>query len=125
MCLEILIINVTNCIHICQIDNCIWKVYLNLRHIVEGMTAGMETTMESIATRHTHDHSATPSSRPPTEVMNNKLPDYREPPLGFFEGDRGLTTQVPQGQGNAEQQKPVQWNSAGIIPFFHGNINTT
>jgi len=52
------------------------------------MTAGAETTVETMATRLTNDCSLAPSSHAPTE-MGTRLPDYREPPLGFFEGGVG------------------------------------
>lgn len=65
------------------------------------MTAGMETTVDTVNTRHTMDQSAAPSSIMHTE-MAQRLPDYREPPLGFFEGDPGP---VPDTQTLPSQQQ--------------------
>lgn len=52
---------------------------------------GLETTVESVATQQhrAHDQSATPSTHTAPEGTG-RLPDYREPPLGYFEGDPGV-----------------------------------
>ena len=65
-------------------------------YLSAGTTVGMETTMESVMSRHTHEQTGnnTGMSRPPTET--GRLPDYREPPLGFFDGEACPTVSVPQ-----------------------------
>ena len=52
--------------------------------------------MESVVSRHTHEQTGnnTGMSRPPTET--GRLPDYREAPLGFFDGEACPTVPVPQ-----------------------------
>ncbi|WAR12085.1 RTTN-like protein, partial [Mya arenaria] len=60
--------------------------------------AGAETTVDTIATRHTQDYSLAPSTNAPSE-HGARLPDYREPPLGFFEGCQGDLGQQPMTPG--------------------------
>jgi hypothetical protein len=67
------------------------------------MTGGMETTVDSVNTRHTMEHSAVPSSYVQTETAQ-KLPDYREPPLGFFEGDPGSAPDLQNIPPEHQQQ---------------------
>ncbi|WAR12035.1 RTTN-like protein, partial [Mya arenaria] len=57
-----------------------------------------ETTVDTIATRHTQDYSLAPSTNVPSE-HGARLPDYREPPLGFFEGCQGDLGQQPMTPG--------------------------
>ncbi|WAR12089.1 RTTN-like protein, partial [Mya arenaria] len=58
-----------------------------------------ETTVDTIATRHTQDYSLAPSTNAPSE-HGARLPDYREPPLGFFEGCQGDLGQQPMTPGS-------------------------
>ena len=72
-----------------------------------GMTAGFETTIESVVSRHTHEQTGnnTGMSRPQTEAA--RLPDYREPPKGFFEGDPGFTAPAPVQRGSDAMQGKI------------------
>ncbi|XP_052274853.1 rotatin-like isoform X2 [Dreissena polymorpha] len=59
-------------------------------------TGAGETTVETMATRLTQDCSLDPSSRHAPSEVGLKLPNYREPPLGFFQGDAQVSTnQLP------------------------------
>ena len=67
--------------------------------MLQGTTVGHENTMDSLVSRPTHEQTGnnTGISQQTTEKM--RLPDYREPPLGFFEGDPGPAPPVPVQQG--------------------------
>ena len=73
-----------------------------------GMTAGFETTIESVVSRHTHEQTGnnTGMSRLPTEAA--RLPDYREPPQGFFEGDPSFAAPVPVQTGSDAMQGKIR-----------------
>lgn len=67
-----------------HVPECIYQ-----KHNHTGMTTGIETTIDGDTNRQTHEHSNTLISLPQTE-KSHKLPDYREPPLGFFEEVHGF-----------------------------------
>ncbi|XP_060587035.1 rotatin-like, partial [Ruditapes philippinarum] len=81
-----------------------------------GMTGGMETTVDSVNTRLTMEHSAVPSSYVQTETAQ-KLPDYREPPLGFFEGDPGSAPDLQNIPLEHQQQINVEVATDGSACF--------
>ncbi|WAR12091.1 RTTN-like protein, partial [Mya arenaria] len=78
------------------------------RHNHTGMTAGAETTVDTIATRHIQDYSLAPSTNAPSE-HGARLPDYREPPLGFFEAGQGDMGQQPTTSGPGGHPQKLIW----------------
>ncbi|XP_052815197.1 rotatin-like isoform X2 [Mya arenaria] len=107
-----------NCMRLPDVDigldhapECIYQ-----RHNHTGMTAGAETTVDTIATRHTQDYSLAPSTNAPSE-HGARLPDYREPPLGFFEGCQGDLGQQPMTPGSGSHPTAADLGLEGSSCF--------
>ncbi|WAR12025.1 RTTN-like protein, partial [Mya arenaria] len=75
-----------------------------------------ETTVDTIATRHTQDYSLAPSTNAPSE-HGARLPDYREPPLGFFEGCQGDLGQQPMTPGSGSHPTAADLGLEGSSCF--------
>ena len=60
--------------------------------------------MESAVTRHTHEQTGNNTGMSHHTAEKGRLPDYREPPLGFFEGDPGPAVPVAAQPGSDGMQ---------------------
>ncbi|KAL4234763.1 hypothetical protein ACF0H5_006405 [Mactra antiquata] len=91
------------------------------RQNITGATGGgMETTMDSVVTRQTVEPAS--STVQPSEIQQ-KIPDYREPPLGFFEGDHTTSCMPVHESTNPQQVQPMSINvTSDNTSSFHMTI---
>ena len=72
--------------------------------MLKGTTVGHENTMESVVSRPIHEQTGNNTGLSHQTVEKTRLPDYREPPLGFFEGDPGPAVPNPAQPGSDHMQ---------------------